>query len=268
MHFNPYIPLWEDMHAPLRPCATSIQGYKSLFEQVRPADRDAHVLLLGVTPELACADWLRPARITAIDHSADMISHIWPGDAQHRHAVLGDWLALPVAPQSQDIVVGDGVLNFFSFPEGHQQLAISLSSALRDSGHLIIRAFCAHEHCASPEEIFQNARRGGMTNFNEFKLLLLAALQQGQVHQGVKLATVWELFQQEFPDLQTCAEQTGWSTRVIKTIDLYKNNPAHYHLGTPREIEAAVSGQFKLVKMQLPSTPWSSPTPLMCFQKI
>src|SRR5574343_1786388 len=71
MHFNPYIPHWDEMNEPLRPCIASIQGYQQLFERVRPVDRPAKVLLLGVTPELADANWLKHADMTAVDHSED-----------------------------------------------------------------------------------------------------------------------------------------------------------------------------------------------------
>ncbi len=268
MHFNPYIPHWGEMNEPLRPCVASIQGYQELFEHVRPVDHPAKVLLLGVTPELADANWLKQADITAVDHSEDMIAHIWPGNDDHRHAVLGDWFSLPLAPQSQDIVLGDGVLNFFSYPEGHQQLASHLSSVLRNDGHFIIRAFCAPEKSMHPEDIFKKAQRREFANFNEFKLVLLAALQEKSVHQGVQLETVWQAFQQQFPDRDACAHQTGWSLRVIQTIDLYKNNMAHYHLGTPREIEAALAGVFSLEKMHTPLPSWACSTPVMCFRKI
>jgi SAM-dependent methyltransferase len=266
-HFNPYISFWDDLGPPLRPDRQAIEAYGELFQTVHPSAEGAQVMLMGVTPELANATWLAGAKITAIDHSPDMISAIWPGDRHNRHAVTGDWFHLPMPLCSQDVVIGDGVLNFLTYPAEHQALSLSLSSVLRSGGHLVIRAFCAHEKPETPEQILSRAKRREFKNFHDFKLLLLGALQQGNVQAGVEIASAWHLFQEHFPDMNDCAVQTGWPIQTIRTIDLYKDNTKRYFLATPAEIESALSAHFKRCRLLTPTTPWSCPTPLMLFQK-
>ena len=65
-------------------------------------DGDEPVLLLGVTPELAVI----PRRTVAVDWSERMIAVAWPGDCDSRHAVLGDWRALPSRSQLSRITPG------------------------------------------------------------------------------------------------------------------------------------------------------------------
>lgn len=266
-HFNPYITFWDDFGPPLRPDLQAIQAYGDLFHATQPSSEVARVMLMGVTPELANATWLAHAQITAIDHSPAMISAIWPGDRHNRRAITGDWFNLPIAPDSQDMVIGDGVLNFLTYPEEHQALSQSLSAVLRPSGHLIIRAFCAHEHTEKPAQILSRAKQREFKNFHEFKLMLLGALQQGHTQNGVALTWAWQVFHEHFPDITDCAAQTGWPIATIRTIELYKENPKRYYLATPAEIETALSTHFKLIRLSDPPTPWSCPTPLMLFQK-
>lgn len=266
-HFNPYIAFWDDLGPPLRPDLQTIQAYGELFQAVQPSDKDAQVMLMGVTPELANAAWLAHAKMTAIDHSPAMISAIWPGDHHHRQAITGDWFNLPVPPLSQHMVMGDGVLNFLTYPAEHQALSHSLSAVLRPGGHLILRAFCAHEHTENPEQIVHRAKHRKFTSFHDFKLMLLGALQQGDIQTGVALASAWQMFHEHFPNMDDCAAQTGWSIEAIRTIDLYKANTKRYFLATPAEIESVLSTRFKLIHLSAPPTPWSCPTPLMLFQK-
>ena len=266
-HFNPYITFWDDLGPPLRPDQATVLTYGELFQAAQPSAQGARVMLMGVTPELANATWLAHAMITAIDHSTAMISEVWPGNQLHRQAITGDWFRLPLAPSSQDLVMGDGVLNFLTCPEEHQALSHSLSAVLRQGGHLIIRAFCAQEQMESPEQIVRRAKNLEFTNFHDFKLMLLAALQQGAVQAGVALSSAWQMFHEHFPDMKACATQTGWSLESIRTIDLYKENTKRYFLATPAEIESAMSTDFKLIRLSASPTPWNCPTPLMLFQK-
>lgn len=266
-HFDPYIRLWDDIGPPLRPNPSAIESYGRLFQEATNPRDLTDVLLLGVTPELAQADWLLGANLTALDHSPAMIAAFWEGDTAHRKALQGDWFLPPLAPGSQDVVLGDGVLNFFSYPAQHQQLASSIDRVLRDKGHLIIRAFCSPEPHLHQDEVVRMAKRRELSNFHEFKLLLLAALQEGHVRAGVELASVWQVFHSHFADANDCAQTTGWPINTVRTIDLYKDNAKRYYLATPREIEAALSEHFELLAQteHLPAS--AMPTPVLCFRK-
>ena len=266
-HFDTYIRSWNDLGAPLRPNPSAIEAYGQLFYDATDRQSCASVMLLGVTPELVRADWLQQSKITAVDQSAAMIAALWIGDNNNRQAVEGDWFSPPIAPGTQDVVLGDGVLNFFSYPFQHQQFAKSMARVLQDNGHLIVRAFCPPEPHLSPEDVLRKAENRELNNFHEFKLLLLAALQQGNACAGVELASVWRSFHAHFPDVNQCAQATAWPVNTIRTIDLYKNSSTRYFLATPSEIEAALSEYFDLVKQTDHGPATAFPTPLLCFRK-
>ena len=99
-----------------------------------------------------------------------------------------------------------------------------MASVLRDNGHLIVRAFCPPEPHLSPKDVVRKAENRELSNFHEFKLLLLAALQQGKACTGVELASVWRSFHAHFPDVNQCAQATAWPVNTRRTIDLYKNS--------------------------------------------
>jgi len=81
------------------------------------------VLLLGVTPELADLGH----DTIAVDRNESMIAHIWPGDTARCRAVKGEWVALPLEPQSVSAAVGDGSLSALTFPSEQGRLLSELA---------------------------------------------------------------------------------------------------------------------------------------------
>lgn len=75
---------WAQLKPPLRPNHEVALAFKEHLAQ-----HDSHVLLLGVTPELANFGQMT----TALERHPEMIKNIWPGDSPRARAICGDWLS-------------------------------------------------------------------------------------------------------------------------------------------------------------------------------
>lgn len=82
-HLTRYFEVWKHLPPPLRPARTVVELVERHIE-----DRDAPAFLMGVTPDLSAVT----TDLTAMDHTPQMIRHIWPGDTAHRRALFGNWL--------------------------------------------------------------------------------------------------------------------------------------------------------------------------------
>ena len=76
----------------------------------RSGTRGPNVVVLGVTPELCRLSAGSRGRFTAIDKSADMIRSNWrAADYPNGSVICADWLNMPCAPASVDLVFGDAI---------------------------------------------------------------------------------------------------------------------------------------------------------------
>jgi hypothetical protein len=134
---------------------------------IRVTDR---VLMLGVTPEYAEFGH----RLTAVDSSAAMIQHVWPGDTPHRRAVLCDWKEHPM--QDTDIVIGDGSLNATPHPES---VVTAVHTALRHGARMaVFRIFVRPDTVDMLEDLHIST-----AGEDRFKFLMrTAAHNLGKVH--------------------------------------------------------------------------------------
>jgi SAM-dependent methyltransferase len=240
---------WRHIGPPLRPGAEDLAYLTE--HVVRRLPRTAaplRILMLGVTPELACLRRDAPCELVAVDSSAAMIAGVWPGDAPGRHAVCGDWFRLPVRPGVFDCALGDGCFSALDYPQGYRRLATALAEALRPSGSFAIRCFCRPPHAETPAAVFAALERGGIGSFHAFKWRLAMALHGEDIARGVTLAHVWTTFQERVPDRAAWARQRGWSLPVIDTIDNYRDLTARYTYPTVAEIAGALGDAFRLVR--------------------
>jgi hypothetical protein len=90
---------------------------------------DPTLLLLGVTPELCALATGRRSRVVAVDPSVDMIRSVWPGRLRPRdEALCADWLRLPLAGESVDLVLSDGCLSTLPYPRGYADVSSPTSA--------------------------------------------------------------------------------------------------------------------------------------------
>lgn len=221
---------WNRLGPPLRPALEDLQRLQtawlnSLTPVGLPARR-VEILSLGVTPEIANFDWADNFSLTAADASEVMIRAVWPGDTPNRKAVQSSWLELPFADGSFDLVVSDGGLVPLAAPGQLAALGRELHRVLRPTGRAVMRHFIPPVPAETPADLVGTVTTGTIRSFHELKLRLVMALAEEQ--SGVRLADVWECFQQLFPDREALAARLGCSLEIIATIDAYRRREARY----------------------------------------
>ena len=204
-------------------------------------------LLLGVTPEIADIAWDPPLQLLAIDRSAAMIQSIWPGDTARRGARVGDWLTLAPPNGGFELIIGDGVLTLFEYPEGYAVLGAALSRLLRPGGLLAVRVFCRVEPSETVSDVMLALWTGRIGSFHAFKWRLAMALQ-GDATRGVQLANIWSCFVEQAGSVQALAERTGFPEPEVATIEGYRGVQDCYSFSTEREVVELLAPHFELLE--------------------
>jgi SAM-dependent methyltransferase len=221
---------WSRLGPPLRPALEDLQRLQAAWlNSLTPADlptRRIEILSLGVTPEIANFVWTEDFLLTAADASELMIHAVWPGDGPQRRAVQASWLELPFPDGSFDLVVSDGGLVPLAAPGQLTALGRELRRVLRPAGRVVMRHFIRPVPAESPADLVRAFRAGHIRGFHELKLRLVMALAEAPT--GVRLADVWECFQDWFPDREALAARLGCPLEIIATIDAYRDREARY----------------------------------------
>ncbi|MBZ9804619.1 class I SAM-dependent methyltransferase [Mesorhizobium sp. ES1-6] len=218
-HWNAIRRHWELLGPPLRPPAEAVETYqRELYLS------EAHVVLLGVTPELAGLG----ATMIAVDESSDMIAGIWPGDTASRRAIIGNWLDLPDSGASVDAVIGDGCLSALGFSAAREALFAAIARVLHFDGRAGLRLFACPETRDHPAAMQALALSGGVSTFHELKWRIAMTATGPAPDHAIPVKTIAERFDALFPDRQELSARTGWEMPVIATIDVYRNSPAIY----------------------------------------
>jgi SAM-dependent methyltransferase len=201
--------------------------------------RRIEILTLGVTPEIALFPWSTDFHLTAIDASEDMIRSVWPGDAPNRRAVLGNWLAMPFADASFDLIVTDTGLALVVGAEKLRAAANELGRVLRKYGRVAMRHFARPSIPETFEDIVRATETGQLRNFHELKLRLLMAVESQSAGTGARLADVHDRFQHLFPDREQLANRLGCDLRTVSAIDAYRGRDARYSFHSLGEVAQA-----------------------------
>ena len=89
---------WGKIGPPLVPN----QEIVDTFTRLVPSDQ--HILMLGVTPQIANAY----THVTAVDFSPAMIERVWPGNTETKQAIEDNWLTVDLVEEPFDGIIGDG----------------------------------------------------------------------------------------------------------------------------------------------------------------
>jgi hypothetical protein len=224
-HWQKYNARWSLIQPPLRPNEDVIETFQSLI-----GSPSSHVLLLGVTPELADAF----EHVYAFDKSPAMISDVWPGDSATKTATEGDWLNLGALNRAFSAVIGDGSLNMLAFPHDMKTLLDLAFDLLKQGGRFACRLFERPMVPVSESDLVNLASAPSGLNFHAFKWQLAMHLAE-KTGANVPVEHVLQSFDQLFPDREQLSLRTGWPRRVIDTIDVYDGSPAVYSF--PNRIE-------------------------------
>lgn len=219
------------------------------------------ILSLGVTPEIADFGWTEDFLLTAVDASEVMIHAVWPGDAPNRQAVQASWLELPFADGACDLIVSDGGLVPLAAPGQLAALGRELHRVLRPTGRVVMRHFIRPVPAESPTDLARALEAGDIQGFHELKLRLVMAL--GEAPSGIRLADVWDCFQQLFPDREALTARLGCPLEVIATIDAYRDRAARYVFPGLAEL-AQTFPRFSLAVGPAGHYPFASCCPVFC----
>ncbi|MGX7872311.1 class I SAM-dependent methyltransferase [Mesorhizobium sp. ORM6] len=238
-HWDNYHRHWKLLDAPLRPTAETV----GIFD--RELDlRNADVLLLGVTPELAVLG----RSMLAIDQSATMISGVWAGDNPSRRAMAGNWLNLPVERASFDAVIGDGCLSAVDSRAARSLLFGEIARVLKPGQTAAIRVFARPETVDDLHSIVALVLAGGVENFHTLKWRIAMACTSNDCDNTVGVQAIRAAFDRLFPDREALAVRTGWSMASINTIDVYAGSETKYSFATLAMLLDEASAWFDRVR--------------------
>ncbi|MEZ2330058.1 class I SAM-dependent methyltransferase [Mesorhizobium sp. RCC_202] len=249
-HWNAMRKHWRLLGSPLRPPPEVVESYERELDLAR-----WDVVMLGVTPELAGLG----ASMTAVDESRDMIASIWPGDAEHRKAVLGDWFDLPFPDASVDALIGDGCLTVIGGVDARRALFSAVSRVLKTDGRGGIRLYASPETRDDPQDVRALALAGGVSTFHDLKWRVAMTAIDGAPGYTIPVTGILEQFDMLFPDRDELSARTGWELPVIGTIDIYRNSSVIYNFAPVsalveeakvffNDVEVASTGSYGLAE--------------------
>jgi SAM-dependent methyltransferase len=221
---------WSRVGPPLRPSPEDVAVAREALDDWRAATGrdDPTLLLLGVTPELCALPTGPRSRVVAVDRSVDMIRSVWPGRLRTRdEALCADWLRLPLAGKSVDLVLSDGCLSTLPYPGGYADVCAELLRVLREGGRCVARCFVLPQKPERLEDVLDDLRAGRTGGFHAFKWRLVMALQPDP-ETGVTLADVWDAFHAAEGDLASLALRCDWPLEAVRTVEAYRGVKARY----------------------------------------
>jgi SAM-dependent methyltransferase len=234
-HWTNFHRRWAQLTPPLRPNQEVAEGLHRAI-----AGHAECVLLLGVTPELADLG----AELIGVDHSEMMIANIWPGDTERRHAIKADWQALPFRRAHFSAAVGDGSLNALTYPDGHRRLYEQLSIVIRPGGKFAFRLFKTPDRGEPVAAACASALAAKIGSFHAFKWRLAMAIVAASGEPNIRVETIRDVFNREFPDRNLLAATTGWKPADIDTIDAYRDSSEVYSFPTFDQLRTEIPDSF------------------------
>jgi len=232
-NWNRFQARWARLKPPLRPSEEVVRAIAGAVGGHR-----AHVLLFGVTPELAGIG----ENTTAVDHAETMIAKVWPGDTESRHAVLGRWQELPLRERIFTAAIGDGSLNTIRFAD-YAIVFRELARVLMPGARIAFRMYETPEPCETPAQLREEVIAGRERRFHAFKwrLAMAIAAERGP---DVPVARIAQEFHREFPDLDALSRASGWGHEDFAEMDAYKGQEAVYSFPTRRRLLDAAPRSF------------------------
>ena len=208
--------------------------------QQQIADVDQRALLLGAT------GWLADVApdVTAIDRFEPLIRGRWPGNTANRRDLAGEWLRLPFASGSFTCCVGDGSINTLQYPAAIVSLFDSIARVLKPSGRFACRVYTAPDIGLSVSEVTRAVWTRPPREFLYFKFQLAMALVAERADPNVRVQSIRDLFEANFPDRDRLSQATGWTRDEIDKIDLYDLSPEIYSFPTERQVLSIVPASF------------------------
>lgn len=252
-YWNVFAHAYRNLGPPLKPSiedVTVIEDTLARWRTDHPV-RELNALLCGVTPALADLTFPARTRLLAAEQSEPMIRAIWPGNDATRTAVRCNWLDLPSADHSCDIVLGDGCFNCMEYPLGYRALFASLHRVLVRDGIFLMRFFVRPSVGEEIESIFAELHEARIPSFHIFKWRLAMALQQSTAT-GIVVNEIYEAWAARGIRSADLASKLGWSEVVIDTITGYKGKETRFSFPTIEEVRAVLPEHFEEIFIREP----------------
>jgi hypothetical protein len=238
---------WEAYGPPLRPSPLDIAAMEHSVRAWRGGGdtRGPRVLMLGVTPEIAGMAWPAGTKLTAIDRSEPMITHVWPGDvAGVRTAIHADWFDHDYGPV--DIVIGDGVFPIMRYPDEYRELVGKIAAALAAGGLFVTRPFLQAIGRETSETVVRDLVEGRIRSIHAFKFRLAMSMQSC-AEEGVRQGDVFDAARRAGIDCDTLAARTGWSELEIDTLRIYEGKEARLSFPSADELASLMTEHFETI---------------------
>lgn len=227
------LPKWSHVGPPWRP----------LPEDTAVVERAAaglgavpNVVVLGLTPETTSCNWPVDTRLTAVDHSPDMIKQLWPpahGPANSQ-VMLADWHAMPIDSGTIDLVAGDGCYMMETFPEGFDNLTRAVCRVLGRGGRFVIRVFLRPDQPESVADIARAFARAEIGSVHALKMRLMAAVH-GANGAGFLVDEMWQAWKTMPPLPAAYAGKPGWGAEEVDGMELLQGSQARFFMPTLTE---------------------------------
>jgi SAM-dependent methyltransferase len=212
--------IWSRSGPPLRPNQEIMDCFTSLVSV------DQHILLLGVTKEIATAY----NNITAVEREPAMIENVWVGNSETKRAILDNWLTVPFSDNTFDAILGDGSLNMLSEPGQVVEFVNRAMPWLKPGGQLICRMFTRPDTPITMTRIHAEAKTPTV-NFSALRRLIPMYIAE-QNGPRVPVRLISNLFDQMFPDRTILP----WTPEEMTTLDAYYTSEAKTWFPTRQEI--------------------------------
>ena len=245
---------WDELGPPERPAKEDTEFLERLVAEACAAAGvvGPRVLMLGVTPETATMRWPSGTRLLALDFCDEMIRRVWPARASPPGGpVLADWLSMPVADGSYDLVVGDGVLTPTRYPDGCATLLRQARRVLRDRGVLALRFFTRPEAPEPVERVFARLRAGEFRSLDAMKWRLVASLHDDATG-DVRMGDVWDAWEANVPEPAALMRSLGFPDRAPRIFEGLRGVEARATFPTLAEVRALLAREFQEVRCMWP----------------
>ena len=254
---------WQHLGSPLRPSCQDLQIIQRSIDAFHKAPQNIRLLLFGVTQELLGLDWPITTQITAVEKSSKMIELLWKEHKNNRQVICGDWLRQSFS-QKFNLVLGDGIFCSLN-PQQQQSLFAKAYDFLETEGLCIFRLFVL-DNSKNTQELFDQLWTNEMANFHLFKIRLAMSLQNDP-QQGVKLASVFDVWDQANIHVEKLAAQTGWKEEEINTISIYENKDTVYYFSTQDDYLKLAEDYFEVVDICVPDYDGGTMFPTVVLKK-